>query len=311
MKNRTAAVAKSLIQGFFQLYPGEAAPLLNTFSIQDILKYLQAEPIARAAQLFTRLNSDIAASLIEQMDAKFFSQLFTTIDPSMASRLLARLDQEAVNKQLSLLPGNVAKELQELMQYPPETAGHLMDPRALTFHPDDTVQQALKIIRATRDRRILHIYIVVDDGKLAAMVPLEEVVFSEPKERLGNLIQGTPVSIQAMSPREDVVQLLGERKLISLPVVDIDGKLLGVIRYDALVTAAKQDASEDLQAMFGAGRDERALLARATHRRHAQFLSLRCEQSDRRHAGQAPLCRHADQLHDPASVAGWSLQGAR
>jgi magnesium transporter len=62
-----------------------------------------------------------------------------------------------------------------------------------------------------------------------------------------------------MSPREDVARLLEEKKLMSLPVVDMEGKLLGIIRYDALVDAAKQDVSEDLQAMFGAGKDERAL----------------------------------------------------
>jgi len=52
---------------------------------------------------------------------------------------------------------------------------------------------------------------------------------------------------------------LDEQKLLSLPVVDFEGKLLGIIRYDALVSAAKQDATEDVQAMFGAGRDEQAL----------------------------------------------------
>ena len=73
------------------------------------------------------------------------------------------------------------------------------------------------------------------------------------------MIHGQPVSIHVMSPREEVVQLLEEKRLASLPVVDLDGKLSGIIRYDALVTAAKHEATGDLQAMFGAGRDERAL----------------------------------------------------
>ncbi|KAA3662105.1 MAG: magnesium transporter [Calditrichaeota bacterium] len=259
MKNKTSTATKFLIREFFQLYPGEAARLLNTFPVEETVNYLQAEPNTRAVQIYTRLNQDIAAQLIKLMDEPFFSRLFTTIDPALASRLLARLESDVVEKLLALLPKNVAKELQDLMQYPPETAGHLMNPRALTFYPDDTVEHALKMIRATRDRRILHIYIVDDDGKLIGMVPLEEVVFSQRNERLATLIKGMPVSIQAMSPREDVVQLLEGSKLISLPVVDIDGRFLGVIRYDALVTAAKQDASEDVQMMFGAGRDERAL----------------------------------------------------
>jgi magnesium transporter len=65
--------------------------------------------------------------------------------------------------------------------------------------------------------------------------------------------------INALAPREDVVELLEESKIIHLPVIDINNKLLGVIRNDELVAASKEDATEDLQAMFGAGREERAL----------------------------------------------------
>jgi magnesium transporter len=145
------------------------------------------------------------------------------------------------------------------MEYPPGTAGYLMDPRVSTFHPDDTIEEVLKRIRAIRDRRIVNINIVDNNGRLAGVIPLQEVAVSQPQERLGDLIRGQPVAIQAISPREEVVQLLEEQKLLSLPVVDIEGMLLGIIRYDALVNAAKQDATEDVQAMFGAGRDERAL----------------------------------------------------
>jgi len=259
MKNKSSNATKSLMKGFFRLYPGEAARLLNIFSAQDILNYLQNEEIPQAVELFARLNPETAAGLIEEMENDFFIRLFGHIDPSLAARLLTRLDGEVVESRLSLLSGPLAKELKELMEYPPETAGYLMDPRYSTFHPDETVEEVLNRIRAVRDRRIVNINIVDDDGKLVGAIPLQEVAVSEPHERLVNLFQGQPVTILAMSPREEVVQLLEEQKLLSLPVVDFDGKLLGIIRSDALVNAAKQDATEDVQAMFGAGRDEQAL----------------------------------------------------
>jgi len=62
-----------------------------------------------------------------------------------------------------------------------------------------------------------------------------------------------------MSPREEVVDLLKDGKMVSLPVLDLDGRLLGIIRYDNLVKAASQDATEDVLTIFGAGREERAL----------------------------------------------------
>jgi magnesium transporter len=233
--------------------------MLNMFPVEEILEYLRAEPTSRAAQIFAYLNSEIAAGLIENMEDNFFVRLFTEIDPALAARLLSRLGDRTTESRLSLLPPSLAKELKELMEYPPETAGYLMDPRVSTFHPNDTVEEVLKKIRAIHDRRIVNINIVDEDGTFVGMIPLQEVAVSLSDERQGDMLRIKPVTIQAMSPREEVVQLLEEQKLISLPVVDIEGKLLGIIRYDALVKAAKQDATEDVQAMFGAGREERAL----------------------------------------------------
>jgi len=250
---------QALIHSFFQLYPGEVAGLLNKLPPDEILRLLQAEPISRAAHILIRLNPEIAVELLNMMDDAYFVRLFDNIDPDRGAFLLARMGKEALENRLALLPSSIAQELKDLLAYPPNSAGSLMDPRVLTFHRDETVEDVLSQIRKIRKRRIMDICLVDEEGLLIASIPLQDVAVSEPNEKLGGLVTREPISIQAMSPREDVVQLLEERKLANLPVVDFNGKILGIIRYDALVTVAQQDASEDLQAMFGAGRDERAL----------------------------------------------------
>lgn len=259
MPNRPSVATALLIKGFFNRFPGEAAVLFNSLPVEETKAYLQAEPVSRAAQVFIRLNMGVAAGLVALFDERFFIELFTTVDPSHAARLLSRLDQDVIERRLLSLPENLSKELKELMEYPPGTAGFLMDVHIITFFPEDSVEYVLKKIRAVHDRSIMNIYVQDEDGRLVGMIPLHEVAVSHPDERLKDLIRKTPVTIQAMSPREDVVQLLEEQRLISLPVVDINEKLLGIIRYDALIKAAQHDATEDVQTMFGAGRDERAL----------------------------------------------------
>jgi magnesium transporter len=259
MPETSSIAVNSLIKGYFHSFPGEAARLLDTMPVEAVAAYLMEEPMSSAVQIFSRLNPEVAANLAAQLDERFFAELFAAIDPSMAARLLPRLEQDVVESRLSLLPGHLVSEIRELMSFPPETAGFLMDARVVAFHPDDTTEMVLKRIRSIRVRSILNIYVLDDDARLVGVVPLHEVAVSQPDERIGDLIHSRPVAIQAMSPREEVVQLLEKQRLISLPVVDIDGKLLGIIRYDALVSAAQQDATEDVQTMFGAGRDERAL----------------------------------------------------
>lgn len=259
MAEQPSAARQNLIRAYFKLHSAEAARLLNAFTARETLYYLQQKMIDNPVEIYSLLNPEIAAGLIGEMEDPLFIRLFTELNPSLAARLLSRLDKKERENRLSLLPDNVAKEISELLEYLPDTAGYLMDTRVNAFGAEDTVEEVLKRIRGIRERRIVNIHIIDKQGKLTGVIPLQEIAVSQPEERVGDLIEGPPVSIPAMSHREDVVQLLEEQKLINLPVVDIEGKLLGTIRYDALVKAAKQDASENIQAMFGAGRDEQAL----------------------------------------------------
>jgi len=259
MTTQVSQVNKLLINGFFTLYPEDAAKLLNTFAEYEVMTYLQTLPETLKTEIFALLNPDMAAQLIEEMDQNLFKVLFERLDPGFSARLISRLDEKLISKKLTLLSPSLAKEIRELMSYPPETAGYLMDPKVYVFYPDQTVDDALKSIRKIKNRKIVGIHIINEKGFLIGVISLQELAIASPEERLGDLIKSTPIAVHALAPKEEIVQIIEERKLANLPVVDLDGILLGTIRYDALVTAAKLEASEDLQSMFGAGKDERAL----------------------------------------------------
>jgi magnesium transporter len=255
----TLIAEQKLIKGYFRLYPDESARLLSDFKKDEIINYLKSQKLEVAVRVFENVNPDIAAGVTEIMSDEFFTQLFADLDPNFAARLLSRLDEEEVKKKISLLPENLKKELQELMAYPPDTAGNIIDSKVTTFYSDNTVEEVLKRVRTLKDRRIVNVYVIDSEDKLIGSIPLQHIAVSELKETLNNLIPGLPIAINSLAPLEDVVKLMEEKKLINLPVIDIHNKLLGVIRYDTLVKTAKEDVTEDVQAMFGAGRDERAL----------------------------------------------------
>jgi magnesium transporter len=259
MATNSSIATQKLINNYFILFPDEVAKLLSKFTEEEILHYLKEQPVNIAVRIFRSINPDISTGVVKKMSDDLFVQLFSLLDPNLSARLLSRLDGNFVKNRLSLLPANLGKELEELMLYPAETAGYLIDAKVTTFYPDNTVDDVLKRLRGVKDRRIVNVYVIDTESVLIGVVPLQDVAISEPDELLRNLFQTSPIAIDAMSPREEVVQLLEERKLINLPVVDFENRLLGVIRYDTLVNATKQDATEDAQTMFGAGRDERAL----------------------------------------------------
>ena len=259
MSEHPTGVHQILINGFFNLYPAEAAKFLNTFPRNEVLSYLKLLPGDRASNVYALLNPDFASRLIEDMDKILFRNLFNSLDPGYSARLLSRLEKRMIKIQLSYLSPQIAAEINEILNYPIDSAGYLMDPNVSTFYPDQRVSEALKAIRKIKNIRIVGIHIIQEDGKLLGVITLQELAVASPGDRLGDLIQSTPFAVHVLAPKEEIVQIIEDRKLLNLPVVDLDGILLGTIRNDALLTAAKSEASEDLQSMFGAGKDERAL----------------------------------------------------
>ena len=251
--------SEALIQEYFSLHPGEAARALGAVPVAEALGLLQAGPGPAAAQVFQRLDPDRAVELAGAMDAALVRRLWTAMDYGVGAALMARLKAERRAACLAALPPEVSAELEELMRYPAESAGRLMDTSVTVFNATETAGEALARIRSFPERRIHDLCVVDSDGRLTAVLPLQEVAVAQPGERLERLTRKPPTCVQAMSSRQEVVELLELHKLSSLPVVSFKGRLRGVIRHDALVEAAQHDASENLQTMVGAGKEEQAL----------------------------------------------------
>jgi magnesium transporter len=133
-----------------------------------------------------------------------------------------------------------------------------MDPRVTLARRDYTVAETLKALQGAR-KRIYDICVVDDQGHLDGTVALQDLALAESEERLEQHLLLVPVTISAMATREEVVELMTEHRLSSLPVVDAENRVVGIIRHDRLITAAQEEASVDIQTMVGVSKEERAL----------------------------------------------------
>jgi magnesium transporter len=114
-------------------------------------------------------------------------------------------------------------------------------------------------MRTFKEKELGAIYLMDPDGKLAGSVPLGELVTAQPQTKLKDLVRGVPTAVVVTATREEIVESLASRRLATFPVVDLNQRLVGVIRYRALLAAAEAEASSDIQTMVGASRDETAL----------------------------------------------------
>lgn len=252
------AIKSGLADKYIQLFPLEAAATFNAFTPEAIVAYIRDQPHHIVTEVLTNLNPDVVANVIDSMQETTFLALFDAIDPYLAAKLLSRSKTSLLEERLGQLPEKKSKTIREMLTYPPEAAGYLMDTRIVTFQSENTIDQVLTKLRSIGDKKMVNLYVTDSQGKLLGKVFIQTIAISAPETTLAELVVPCE-SVSVMSPAEEAVKLFETGKIINLPVVDIDNHILGIIRNSALVAATQKDATEDVLAMFGAGREERAL----------------------------------------------------
>ncbi len=259
MSIENSALAEAIAAAYIDLNPGEVAQALESAPVDEVAHFLSVQEPSRAASVLDRLDETLAAECVRQLSDESLKDVLAEIDPAKAALLLSLLAEDERNSRMTKLESSLADELRELMSYPENSAGHMMETRVATFRPALTVKQTLERLRSAGEPPRFSLLVVDEARKLLGLLTLADIVVAEPGMRLEQLIKDRPPAIHALAPRDDVVAALTQGKLRLLPVVDGQDRLIGVIRHDALVKAVQEEAAGDLAALFGAGKEERAL----------------------------------------------------
>lgn len=255
----SAIAIEALNRRFLLDHPAEAAQAMERMAPEEAAATLAGHPLPVLLSVWPYLLGDVAERAFAHLPDKLQRGLLAELDPSPAASLLSRMTPEGRERCLGLLAPALRQEIEALLRYPPGMAGQLMDPRAPAFRRGLTVAEAEARLRSQKVRALRELYLVDEGGRLDGRVELQDLAVADPREPLDGIAKPLLAAVQELTPREEVVEKLERHKLTSLPVVDVNGKLLGVIHHEGLVTALAQEASLDIQTMVGASRDERAL----------------------------------------------------
>ncbi len=254
-----ALIAEQLTERFFHLYPEEAADVLEATDPDEAAELLNESGAAHAAAVAGAMTPHAAAQLLALLPAGKTGAMVAALGPGRSVALVAQLDPDARAACLGHLKAHHRREMEQMLSYPPGTAGAIMDPRMHTFRPEDTVGQAIGRLRRAGRERIHDVFLVDRASKLVGVVPIQALAVTDEDARLATLSKGIPVAVPVTASQEEVAEAHEEHGLVSLPVVDIEGRIQGVIRYRKLLEVFEQETSADIQSMVGAGKEERAL----------------------------------------------------
>ncbi|WP_455212486.1 magnesium transporter [Kaarinaea lacus] len=244
---------------YSRLYPGEVAQLCESTSYEEAVRILQSLNIREFILVWEQLPTNTQDKLLKLFDDETIKALLTRLEPSQSATILFRLDEETRDAYLELLDKSVSDELKIIIGYAPDTAGRLMDPRIFPFQREMTVEEAQQRLRKHKPKALRELYLIDNNAKLCGKVDIQNLVIAEPEQLLGDLSTKQVTSVQDIAPREEVLEIIENRKLLSLPVVDFEGRFIGVIRAPALMSAVQEETSLDIQTMVGVSKDENAL----------------------------------------------------
>ena len=212
-------------------------PRLDPEDSADILEEMEDED---AARLVTTLTHDEAARIIDEMEPDEAVDLLGELEPLHQERMLSRLEDEA--------------ELRPLLLHPEDTAGGLMTSEFLALGRRMTVAEALAALRTWKPEAedIQEVYAIDRHGRLTGMAGMRALLMEEPTAVLADICDPEVVSVPATADQEEVARLMARYDLTTLPVVDAQNVLVGVITIDDVLDVIEEETTEDFQ-RFGGG----------------------------------------------------------
>lgn len=258
------AIEEQLNPDFMQRFPVQAAKIVDLLDVEEATQLVERIEAAIIAPVVAHLSVQQAQWLLERSEPEPAANIVARLSVPRAAVLLRGVRESRRKALLDALDAGVRKDIDLLLTSPPDSAAALMDPRVLQLSPTMPVEDALAMLRrgkaartATQARRIL--LLLDDERRVKGMVAIQDLMFASPGEQLLDYMQPVPATVPGTATTKEVLKVLEQYGVSSVPVVDAERRLIGIVRQDELAAIAREDVVADMQAMVGVGRAEHAL----------------------------------------------------
>ncbi len=231
-----------------QIHPADLADIVEELGSEEREALFETLDEEVAADTLEEVRATVKTTILHSLDADRAADILEEMDPAEAADALADLDERSRRDIVRDMEREPAAEVSELLGYEDDRAGGMMSTRFFSLHEDADVDDAIRELKDEDAllKRITHIFLVDDDGRLAGAVPLGRVLVAEPHHALGTLAFRETVHVSVDAPREDIIELFDKYNLYALPVVDEGGRLDGVITADDVIAELSPEIERGL-----------------------------------------------------------------
>ncbi|MGB8964173.1 MAG: CBS domain-containing protein [Candidatus Cybelea sp.] len=226
-----------------RLHPSELAEIIGDLSMREAAAVVGQLDDETAADAFEHLDTETRKNLIEDIGTERAADIIEEMDADDAADLLAELPEEQQSELLAEMNAYTAGELRELVKYPEDTAGGLMTTDYVWIYPHRTTEATIRKIReiAPVSEFIYYLYVLDKDDHLLGALSLRTLLLALPTAFIERIMETDLVTVAPNTSAVDVASTIAKYDLLAVPVLDDNGKMLGIVTVDDAIDAIMPD----------------------------------------------------------------------
>lgn len=244
------------------LEPYDVAQILSEVKREQLPLVYRLLPKEMAAEVFVEMDSGEQELLLQGFSDEELKAVVDELYVDDAVDLIEEMPANVVKRILRHADKEMRKTINELLNYPEDSAGTLMTTELVDFKAHYTVREAIERLRKiAAEMETINVCYVTDEGRrLLGFVTIRDLLLAKPEDLIGDLMDTDVVSVHTTMDKELVAQEMQDYDFLALPVVDNEGRLVGIITIDDALDVLEEEATEDMERMAAITPSERPYL---------------------------------------------------
>lgn len=250
LKNGEGAKIAALLR---DMNSADAATILQQIPEEYAQAALNTLTPAHHAEILSELDADFRRRMLQSYPSPFTASLLNELDSDDVADILNELPVPQREDVYSFLDHSLQTQVSELLRYDPTVAGGLMAKELITVRPEWTVVESIVEIRKQAEQvtRFYQAFVIGEEAALLGTVALQDLILSDEKKRVNDIYNRDIIYVYTYTERGQVAEVMRKYDLVSIPVVNKQGQLVGRITIDDVVDVITAQAEEERQLMSG------------------------------------------------------------
>ena len=240
---------KAIKSIFDTMNPVDTALLLPEFEDKQMVMLFRLIPKENAAMVFTYMEPEQEQVLVEAFTD---TELKTILDDMFIDDTVDVIEEMPANvvERMLAASGGKRSAINTILNYPEDSAGSIMTLEYISFHPEMTIGDALRKIKSrTSHSETVNICYVIEKHRLLGTITAMDLLTCDDDELIGDVMEENPVTVRTTSDQEEVAQLFNKYDIVSIPVVDNENCMVGIVTFDDAIDVIQEEVEEDFQKM--------------------------------------------------------------